>query len=387
MGLNLENIKGKKENSDAKRNSSTEKKFLTNINLNRDINISVFKKRFGDKKKEKFFSELSILLSSGLDISTAFRLIIRQEIKENEKIIYNSIYDNLLKGKNLSDSLLLTEKFSEYDFFSVKMGEESGQLSEVLNELSLFYAKKIKYKRKLISVLTYPLMVLVTAVGAVVFMLNFLVPTFVDVFKRTNSDLPALTKFIISLSKITSEKLPFILMVITAGFIVLYMNRKRELIRRTGASFLLKIPVFGSIFKLVYIERFLLSMVLLTKSKVSIVKSIALSKKMIQFYPFEIALEKIEDDLLHGKQLHESMENFPIFDRKIVSLVRVGEEVNQLSSIFEKLNKQYSDDLDYKINNIGNLLEPILIIFIGLFVAVILVAMYLPIFQIGSNIK
>ncbi|HEY4789564.1 MAG TPA: type II secretion system F family protein [Bacteroidales bacterium] len=385
MGLKIDGVE-RKNNS---RNNQKLKghDYLNRIDLNKDIHISFFKNRFGDKKKEKFFSELGILLSSGLDISNAFRLIIEQEAKENERQVYKSIYENLLKGKNLSDSLMNSEKFSEYDFFSVKMGEESGQLSEVLNELSFFYAKKIKYKRKLISVLTYPSVVLIAAVGAVIFMLNFLVPTFVDVFKRTNSDLPGITKFIISLSKMTSEKLPLIIVLFLILVISIYINRRKEFIRRTGASILLKLPIFGNIFKLVYVERFLLSMVLLTKSKVSVVKSIGLAKRMIQFYPFEAALGKIEADLLHGKQLHESMNSFPIFDKKIVSLVRVGEEVNQLSSIFEKLNKQYSDDLDYKINNIGNLLEPILIIFIGLFVAIILIAMYLPIFQIGSNIR
>lgn len=385
MGIDLKHLQN---NNPSKGDARSEfKKVMKGIDLNKDISFSFFQNKFGDKKREKFFSELGILLSSGLDISSAFKLMIEQEIKENDKEVYNVIYENLLKGSTLSNALANSDKFSEYDFFSIKMGEESGQLSEVLSELSSFYARKIKYKRKLINVMTYPSLVLFTAIGAVIFMLNFMVPTFMDVFKRTNSDLPGITKFIMNLSKASSEKLPWFMLIFLILIFLFYFNRKKESVRRVTSKIMLRLPIFGEIVKLIYIERFLLSMVLLTKSKVSVVQAISLVKKMIQFYPYEIALGKIENDLMHGKQLNESMKAFSIFDKKIVSLVRVGEEVNQLGPIFEKLNKQYSDDLDYKINNISNLLEPLLIIFVGLFVAVILISMYLPIFQVGSFIK
>jgi type IV pilus assembly protein PilC len=108
---------------------------------------------------------------------------------------------------------------------------------------------------------------------------------------------------------------------------------------------------------------------------------------MTTFYPMEKALEKMEYDILHGKSLHESMSECAVFDKRSCSLVKVGEEVNKLEDIFTTLSKQYSEQLEHTIGMLGGLLEPILIIFIGLLVGVILVAMYLPMFQMGSVIQ
>lgn len=357
------------------------------LDLNREISLSMlFKQKFNDKRKEHFFSEMGILLSSGLDISSAFRVIIDQEQNEYECSTYNDIYSRLLKGSSFSSALEESGKFTTYDSICVKMGEESGRLYDVLAEISSFYGRKIKYRRKFISAVSYPILIMVTAVLAVVFMLNFLVPMFVDVFKTTNSELPALTKLIISLSELSSKVMPWLTMLLVAALIMLYRIRKHPRFRRFSSAFMLKMPVFGKIVTLIYLERFLFSMVLLTKSKVSVVESVSLIRQMIGFYPYEVALERVENDIIRGRLLYESLADFPIFDRRIVSLVKVGEEVNQLSIIFEKLNRQYSDDLEYRINNMGSLLEPLLIIVIGIMVGVILIAMYLPMFKLGSAI-
>lgn len=357
------------------------------IDLNREISLpKLLKQKFNDRRKEQFFSEMGILLSSGLDISSAFKVVIEQEQKEYEKGTYTDIYAALLKGSSFSSALEYSAKFTTYDSLCVKMGEESGRLCEVLAELSNFYGRKIKYRRKFVSAVSYPILILVTAILAVVFMLNFLVPMFVDVFKTTNSQLPELTLLIIRLSELSATLFPWMLLVTVGVVVLLYRNRKRPRFRRVSSAIMLRLPIFGQIIRLMYLERFLFSMVLLTKSKVSVVESISLIRQMIGFYPYEVALGRVETDIVKGRLLYESLADFAIFDKKIVSLVKVGEEVNQLSAIFEKLNKQYSDDLEYRINNLGNLLEPMLIIFIGILVGIILIAMYLPIFKMGTTI-
>ena len=107
---------------------------------------------------------------------------------------------------------------------------------------------------------------------------------------------------------------------------------------------------------------------------------------MIGFYPFEKALEKIDQDILHGKDLHQSMKQFALFDKRMISLIRVAEEVNQLDKIFERLNKQYSEELEHQISIMASLLEPLMIILVGVLVGTILVSMYLPLFQLSSSI-
>jgi type IV pilus assembly protein PilC len=127
-------------------------------------------------------------------------------------------------------------------------------------------------------------------------------------------------------------------------------------------------------------------MALLLGTKTPMLRSLGLVKKMIGFYSFEKAIEVMEKDIMHGKLLHQSMEQFDLFDTRIKSLVRVAEEVNQLEVIFSKLNNQYNEELEHQIGMLSSLLEPAMIIIVGGLVSVILISMYLPLFQLSSSI-
>lgn len=348
--------------------------------------ITLFGKSLPDKKKERFYSELQILLFSGVDIRSALDIIAEEQTNENHKRLFRKIHDNVVGGMGLSESIESTSYFTPYEYYSIRIGEESGRLTEVLKELGLFYARKIKQRRQIIGALTYPLLVLVTAIGAVFFMLRFVVPMFKEVFHRFKGDLPSLTKFILHLSdKFTYYALAFLVVAITITVLV-YLFRKKEIYRKLSSGFLLSIPYVGKVYHKIYLARFCQAMTLLVSSKTPLIKALQLTRDMIQFYPFEKALEKIESDIMHGSSLHKSMQQFSIFDRRIVSLTRVAEEVNQLDVLFAKLDEQYTSELEYQLSIFGNILEPFLIVLIGLLVAVILISMYLPLFQLGTNI-
>ena len=125
---------------------------------------------------------------------------------------------------------------------------------------------------------------------------------------------------------------------------------------------------------------------LLISAKTPLVTAIELVKKMVGFYPLEISLQTIQDDILKGQPLHLSLSKFKIYNKRMVSLIKVAEEVNQLDTIFLKLSKQYSDEVEHQTSILGSLIEPAMIIFLGAFVAIILVAMYLPLFQMSSTV-
>ena len=134
-----------------------------------------------------------------------------------------------------------------------------------------------------------------------------------------------------------------------------------------------------------YLAKFCQTFSLLNSSRIPIVTSVQLIQKIIGFYPFEVALSQIEKELVNGKLLHESFREYAIFDGKLITLTKVGEEVNKLNEIYENLSRQYSEEVQHKVAILNTVLEPILIIFIGLFVAVILISMYLPMFQMGNT--
>ena len=348
--------------------------------------ISLLGKEMKDKKKESFYSELTILLSSGIDIRTALDIIVEEQTSDTDRAIFSSIKEDIIGGLGIADAIKKSGRFSAYEFYSLKIGEESGRLKDVMADLSIFFSKKIKQRRQLTSALTYPVLVMGTAIVAVVFMLNFIVPMFVDVFKRFNGQMPALTVHIIALSSFFKAYLWYMVLCIILLVGLLISIRKTEFFRAKSSVIILKLPLFGDIIQKVYLTRFCQSMALLLGAKTPMLRSLGLVKHMIGFYCFEKAIEVMEADILHGKLLHESMTQFKLFDTRIISLVRVAEEVNQLEVIFAKLNSQYNEELEHQIGMLGSLLEPVMIIIVGGLVSVILISMYLPLFQLSSSI-
>lgn len=381
MSIDLKNIEKKKK--PAKAGNARQQSQVMDF-LNRDI--SLFGNNLSDKKKERFYSDLGILLTSGIDIKTSLELITGDQRKAKDKLLFNNIQQMVLNGESLSESLNKSGKFSNYEYFSIKIGEESGRISEVMNELSGYFNKQIKQKRQLLSAFSYPVLVLVTAVAAVMFMMNFIVPMFVDVFKRFQGKLPYITQVIIDISNIISHWAGLFFMCLILFIIFLYSQRKQEWYRSLTSRIMMRLPIFGPIVKKIYLARFCQSMALLIASRTPMLRAIQLVRNMIGFYPFEKALDIIDNDIMSGKSLNESMKKFSIFDNRTISLVKVAEEVNQLDTIFERLNKQYGEELEHRIGMMSSLLEPIMIIFVGALVGVILVSMYLPLFQLSTSI-
>lgn len=350
--------------------------------FNRDIKL--FSRGLNDRKKERFYSELHVLLTAGVDIRTAFELLESEAEKKEEKGLYSSILSAIVGGATLPEAVQKTEKFSAYEFFSLRIGEESGRMNAVLKDLSNYYSKKIKQKRKVTSALSYPIIVIAIAFLAVGFMLRFVVPMFADMLSRFGTELPGITKWIIAASDLMGTCGPWILLAILSLVIFTWSQRKQNWFRKISSATALRIPYIGKITQKVYVERFAHSMHLMIASKTNLIDALDLVRKMVAFYPLEKSLETVRMDILAGMSLHESLGKFPVYPRRMVSLIRVAEEVNQLDMMFEKLSTQLSEEIDHETSVLGSVIEPLMIMFLGVMVAVILVAMYLPMFKLGT---
>jgi type IV pilus assembly protein PilC len=353
--------------------------------LNKDIKL--FDSNLSDKKKQYFFSQLEILIQARIDIGTALKLMAEISTIKNGKLIFEDIYKKVISGSSLSGALMQTGYFSSYEIFSIQIGEETGRQEKVLKDISSFYTKKIKQRRSIINALTYPVLVLSVALGSVFFMLNVVVPMFAEVFKRFGTDLPFITRMIMGASHVMIGFFPFFSVILFSGIIFLYVNRKKDWYTKWSALLLLKIPIVGSLLLKIYTTRLCSSLSLLLESRVPVVKALRLVKEMVDFYPIVSTLDAIEHSILNGKSLHKSMQSFPVFEPKMIALIKVAEEVNKLDEMFHNMANQYSDDAEYQVSILNSLLEPVLIIFLGLVVGIILIGMYLPLFQLGINIK
>lgn len=351
--------------------------------LNKDISFG--SKQVSDKKKEGLYVELSTLLLSGIDLRTSLELILVDQEQAKDKALFEGIRQRILSGLALSEALRETERFSDYEYYSIRIGEETGKLGEVLTDLAKYYKSKIQQRRKIVSAVTYPAIVLLSSVGAVFFMIKFVVPMFADVFLRFGGKLPWITAAIISFSGWFDRYFIFVMLFFAALVVVYFIKRKSNWFRGISSRILLKIPVVGDLVKKIYLARFANTMRLLVSTDTPLLRSIALVRQMINYYPIETSLLKVEQDILHGESLHKSLAAFDFYPAKMIQLIKVGEEVNRMDYFFEKIATQYTEEVEYKTNTISSLLEPLIIIFLGLVVGVILIAMYLPMFQMSNS--
>lgn len=375
MGFKIENIKLDREHV-----QSDEIQKL----LKKDINF--FRARFGAKKKEAFYTELAVLLGAGINLKNALLLIDEEKSGKQGSSIISSLVDSLVRGKSFSEALKDHNQFTEYEYTSVKIGEETGTLIKVASELGLFYQRRNEQRKNIMNAMSYPIIVMATALISVLFMLRYVVPMFAEIFKHNNVKLPFLTEIIISAS-IAIEKyfVWFLLAVVILYFIIKRLMKLQEY-RRISSMILLKIPFFGELIRKMYLAQFTQALALLSSAKIPILQSIQLTKMMIDFYPLKQALEGIETMILNGKSLSDSAAPFSLFDRKMVSLLKVAEETNKSEFVFERLANQYNNDVQYQSKMLSTILEPIIILVLGALVAIILVAMYLPMFKLSTVI-
>lgn len=351
--------------------------------MNKDISFG--SRELNDKKKEQLYLELSSLLRAGVDLKTSFELITADQQKEKDKELFNKIQQTVLSGSTLSQALQQTGKFSLYEVFSLQIGEETGKLIEVLSDLAKFYQSKIKQSRKIVSSLTYPIIVLSTSLGAVFFMLKFVVPMFGDVFKRFGGKLPWITEKIISISQVLQDNFSKVILLLIIVGVFIFTVRNTEKFRRIFSGIVLRIPVVGNLVKKIYLARFCNSMRLLINAKLPLLRAIDLIRQMIRYYPIDSSLVKIQEDIMKGSTLYQSLKKFDIYPAKMVQLVKVGEETNQLDYFFGIISEQYIEEVEYKTSTLSSMMEPLIIVFLGLIVGVILISMYLPLFQMSNS--
>ncbi len=374
MGFELKNIKVKKKE---KQSSKIDELLKMEISIGSS---------FSNKKKEAFYNELCILLSAGLTLKESLELIMQQQKNEKDSRRIKNIVDSLIEGKNFSDAIENIDEFSSYEFHSIKIGENTGTLEKIIQELSLFFKRKNEQRRVILSAVSYPLVVLFTAFLAIIFMLQFVVPMFADIFRQNKVELPWITKKILSISELFQNYGWLVVLLIASLFITYHFIKTKQWYKMFSSRIILKIPLLGDFVRKVKMAQLNQALSLLTGARVPLLNALGLTKNMVGFYPLEIAIEGMENDILQGKSLHTSMSQFAVFEKKMISLVKVAEETNQNETIFKRLTDQYLQEVEHTSKLLSATLEPLIIVVLGVIVAVILIAMYLPMFTLSTVI-
>ncbi len=358
------------------------------MNLPQMISMNNKSTKITDKKKYLLFSQLHSLLSSGLSFSRAFDLLIQGEKKKKDAEVFRKVYQLILVGNEFWKSMELSGSFADLDCGVIRIGEETGKIGQSLQFLSDYYRKKNEQRRMLVGALSYPIVIVVTAMLVLFFMITVVVPMFEQVYSRMGGSLPEITQFMLKLSS------HFPLVFTLTGLVILTLVSiklvygKTEKYRRITSAFLLRIPLIGHLIRTHHQAQFCKLLYLLVSSDVPLLRSLTMLETIIEFYPYSRSFAQIAEGLKRGESFSENMEKYrDIYGNKLITLIRVGEETNCLDKMLLAQADDITAELEHELKQLGNVLEPVLILGVGGIVAFVLIAMYMPMFQLGQTIN
>lgn len=338
-----------------------------------------------NSKKELLYSSLSSLLVAGLDFSSSFNMMIECEDCKQIKVLLSGLYEQTIRGSMLWQSMKWSEAFSAIDYGVVKIGEETGKLSQALMFLSDYYHKIEERKKMIKNAVSYPVIIIITAILVMSFMIVVIVPMFEQVYARMGRELPQMTQFIVKIANGFPTICVIALATITIIFMLLYVYRDNERVQKYMGEVTLHMPFIGGIVRKTFQYSFCRLLSLLILSGIPLLHSIHIMEEILVFYPYRKSLEYISSEIYRGVSFSIAMtKDERLYGKKLIALLKVGEETNTLGTMLLKQSDELSTELEYKYKFIGSVLEPLLIIGVGFLVAILLIAMYLPMFKLSG---
>lgn len=336
--------------------------------------------------KRTFFSQLQTLIRSGLSFSRAFELII-EGAKTKEKALYVRIFDEVVSGKELWRSLEADKAFTELDRSVVRIGEETGRLVDALEFLTDYYQKREEQKRMVTSALSYPIITLSIAVIVLVFMLLVVVPMFEQVYARMGGELPAITRQIIGMSESAPAVLGIMVLLGLSMYGVRHMFGSSDKYQSITSGIVMRLPLVSGLIRKYQVSRFSRIMHLLVSSDVPILHALYLMRGIITFYPYRQSIEEVCRMIEKGQTLTGGMDKYEnLYGKRFLVLLKVGEETNSIEQMLLTQANDTNAELEHEIKQLNNIVEPFLILAIGIIVAFVLIAMYMPMFKLGMTI-
>jgi type IV pilus assembly protein PilC len=271
----------------------------------------------------------------------------------------------------------------------VRAGELGGILDDVLNRLATFLEKDFNLKKKVKSAMTYPAVILVMAVLIVLFLVLFIMPTFVELFNGMHMKLPVPTMILIGFTNAARNPYIFIptIVIMVVGFILFNRYTSTQVGRRQYDAFKLKLPVFGMLIRKVAISRFCRTLGTLLQSGVPIMQALEIVGKASGNEVVAETVNKVRESVREGESIAVPLQLSGLFPPLVTQMVAVGEETGNLDGMLSKISDFYDTEVEYMLASLTSLLEPILILVMGFIVGFIVISVFLPLYQIIGNIK
>ncbi len=349
--------------------------------------------RYNPKKKIKalavvlFTRQLSTMITSGLPLVQSLEILANQIEDKNLRGIVREIKAKIEGGSRFADALKDYPKcFDELYVNLVVAGEEGGMLDTVLNRLAIYMEKIEKLKKKIKSAMIYPISIIVVAIGVVMVLLIFVIPVFEGMFKDMGAELPLPTQIVINISKFVKSYIIYMIVALGIGVFLFRRYYKTESGRRTIDRLVLKVPVFGVLALKASVARVTRTLSTLLSSGVAILESLVIVARVAKNKIVEDALIVARTKISEGKSMSEPLQDSGIFPPMVVQMVQVGESTGALDNMLNKIADFYEEDVDNLVTNLTSLMEPLIMMFLGVILGGLIIAMYLPIFKLGQAV-
>ncbi|MBL0871283.1 MAG: type II secretion system F family protein [Phycisphaerales bacterium] len=348
------------------------------------------------KQLTMFTRQLSTLQDAGLPLLRSLQILEEQLKPGKFKGILQGVCEDVEGGTSLSEAM--AKHPAAFDRLYTKMvnaGEIGGVLDIILQRLAEFMEKAQRLKRKVTGAMIYPVMVVIVAVAIVTFIMVYIIPKFSEIFKEFGVTMPFLTKFLIDTSNWMAgtnagQKMPGWIFVVGAPFIIWFVfkfGRKTGPGRALFDTVFLWTPGIGNLIRKTTIARFTRTLGTLINAGVPILEAIAITRDTCGNYVFEKALQKVHDSIREGETFAEPLRESKVCDSIVVNMIDVGEETGDLDAMLMKVADNYDEEVDVAVNSLVKLIEPLLVVFLGVVVGGIVVAMFLPLVAIIEKLQ
>ena len=347
--------------------------------------------KFSRRKKVKekdivvFTRQFATMIDAGLPLVQCLEILSSQQDNATLKEVLLKVKADVEAGSTFADALRKHPTvFNELFCNLVTAGETGGILDTILNRLAAYIEKSMNLKKKVKTAMVYPIAVLVIAMVVVVGMLVFVIPVFQKMFADMGGTLPAFTQMVINLSDFMRRYFLLVGAVLAALYFVFQRYYKTERGQETIDGYLLKLPIFGSLIRKVAIAKFTRTLGTMLSSGVPILEGLDIVARTAGNKIIEKAILKTKISIGEGKTIAEPLGASGVFPPMVVQMISVGESTGALDSMLSKIADFFDDEVDAAVAALTSLLEPLLMVFLGSAIGAIVVAMYLPIFQMAS---
>jgi type IV pilus assembly protein PilC len=347
---------------------------------------------FGGRVKMKDLAVMSrqfaTMINSGLSLIRALNILSEQTESKKLAEILGEVRNEVETGKSLSEAMGgFPEVFPPLMVNMIKAGEVGGFLDQVLLQIAANYEAEVHLRGKIKAAMTYPVVVFIIAIIAVIGMLLFIVPVFAKMFITLGGELPAPTRMLIFLSEVLKKGFPVFIVAAIAGAVTWGKVKRKEQVRNFVDPLKLRLPVFGTLFQKIALSRFTRNFGTMLHAGVPILQSLDIVADTSGNVVIANAVRDVQESVRNGESLTAPLAQHSVFPAMVVQMMAVGEDTGALDSMLHKISEFYDQDVEATTESLTALIEPLMIAFLGGVIGAMIIAMYMPIFKIFDLIK